>query len=567
MSIFVSQQKYKALIKELDRFKAGDEINRYIEKNEKLTKKAIKAESSNIKLKDEIRKLKTINENLKCDNKLIKEDYEEFKCESKNKDKQKDKEIKSLKEIIKNGIKDTKQILEKNNKLKTKSKEIKEKNKELKSDIEKIKAHNQKLKAQVNRDYTNSSLSSSQKIGCPIICNGREKSGKKPGAQKGHEGNGRKKYLNVDKVVKIPRPDEYTDENLYKETGNIIKKQVADIYIGSYITEYHFMEYKNVETGEIVHAKIPKALHNEVSYGENVKALAVMLGSDANVSIDKTIEIIKEISNQDIQLSKGFVNGLNNKIVKASEAELEETFINLQKFKYMHVDATGVRLNGKNVNVFVNANPYDTLFYARKNKGRKGVEDTAVYDYTQTLIHDHDKTFYNYGGNHQECLAHILRYLQSSVENETKLTWHKKMKTLLQEIISSSKKGELDDSSKSEFIKRYDSILELSSQEYEENPPTKYFREGFNLAKRLKKYKEATLYFLEDEDIPYTNNLAERKLRKIKRKSRVSGSFRSFNGLESYCGVQSVIENTKSAGKSIFSNLKRIFKQEISFNE
>ena len=40
MSIFAWQQKYKTLIKELDRFKAGDEINRYIEKNEKLTNKS-----------------------------------------------------------------------------------------------------------------------------------------------------------------------------------------------------------------------------------------------------------------------------------------------------------------------------------------------------------------------------------------------------------------------------------------------------------------------------------------------------------------------------------------------
>ena len=40
-------------------------------------------------------------------------------------------------------------------------------------------------------------------------------------------------------------------------------------------------------------------------------------------------------------------------------------------------------------------------------------------------------SFYHYGADHQECLAHVLRYLQDAVENEPDLTWHKKMKEFL----------------------------------------------------------------------------------------------------------------------------------------
>jgi transposase-like protein len=327
------------------------------------------------------------------------------------------------------------------------------------------------------------------------------------------------------------------------------------------------MEYLNTQTGEIVHAPIPKALHNEVSYGKNIKALAVMLNSDANVSVDKTIEIINEISNQEIKLSKGFVNNLNRKIAEVCEDELDEIFINLQRYKYMHIDATNVRVNGRNVNVFVTANPNNTLFYARESKGIKGVVGTAAENYAQILIHDHDRTFYNYGLNHQECLAHILRYLQSAIENEENLTWHKKMQSLLRKMIASVKEASLNTLSKAAYIIAYESILELSLQEYDKNPPSKYYREGFNLAKRLKAYQDSTLYFLEDEEVPYTNNLAERQLRKVKRKARVAGSFRSYEGLEYYCNVQSIIENTKTIGKSFFEHLKDVFSLEIGFNE
>ena len=92
------------------------------------------------------------------------------------------------------------------------------------------------------------------------------------------------------------------------------------------------------------------------------------------------------------------------------------------------------------------------------------VEATAA-DYGQTLIHDHDRTFYNYGSEHQECLAHILRYLQSAIENEPKLTWHSKMKPLLQEIILAVKNESLDVSSKDKYI-----------IEYEKNLPNKYYK-------------------------------------------------------------------------------------------
>lgn len=49
--------------------------------------------------------------------------------------------------------------------------------------------------------------------------------------------------------------------------------------------------------------------------------------------------------------------------------------------------------------------------------------------------HDHDVTYYSYGSGHQECLAHILRYLKDSIQNEPERTWNIQMRTLIQEMI------------------------------------------------------------------------------------------------------------------------------------
>lgn len=60
-----------------------------------------------------------------------------------------------------------------------------------------------------------------------------------------------------------------------------------------------------------------------------------------------------------------------------------------------------------------------------------GVKGTVTEDYQGILVHDHEKTFYSYGTEHQECLAHILRYLKDSINNESERTWNKEMRSLV----------------------------------------------------------------------------------------------------------------------------------------
>ena len=47
-------------------------------------------------------------------------------------------------------------------------------------------------------------------------------------------------------------------------------------------------------------------------------------------------------------------------------------------------------------------------------------------------MHDHDRSYYSYGASHQECIAHVLRYLVGAMENEPHLTWASLMREYLQ---------------------------------------------------------------------------------------------------------------------------------------
>ena len=151
------------------------------------------------------------------------------------------------------------------------------------------------LTARINKDHTNSSKSSSQSPNHKTIPNGREKSGKKPGGQKGHIHHERKQ-MEPTEVVAIPAPPIYTDDPNFKETGRIIRKQLIKLHVNVEVIEYQTPEFRNQTTGQRVHAAFPEGLKDEVTYDGTVKAFAYLLNNECYVGIGKTQSFIKEVT-------------------------------------------------------------------------------------------------------------------------------------------------------------------------------------------------------------------------------------------------------------------------------
>jgi hypothetical protein len=229
----------------------------------------------------------------------------------------------------------------------------------------------------------------------------------------------------------------------------------------------------------------------------------------------------------------------------------------------MGTDFTGARVNGKNVQIAVCANEDTVMYFAREHKGHKGVEGTPVEDYQGILVHDHDMTFYSYGSKHQECMAHILRYLKASMDNEPKLKWNKQMHELLRQMIHYRNSTQSDADIDSDYVKQFESkymaILETAKDEYDYEPPSDYYKDGFNLFKRLRDFKDTHLLFLYDKRVPPTNNLSERLLRIFKRKQKQVMTFRSSHSLEYLCDCLGVMAKIRNLNVNLFSNVALIF--------
>ena len=140
------------------------------------------------------------------------------------------------------------------------------------------------------------------------------------------------------------------------------------------------------------------------------------------------------------------------------------------------------------------------------------------------------------------------------------------MHTLLKEMIhyrNGLPQGEECSKEKiKDFETRYLEIINTAKNEYEYEPPSDYYKDGFNLYKRMEEYMRNHLLFLHDSRVPTTNNEAERDLRSYKRKQKQAVSFRSFKSIDYLCQSMSMLLMMRQNEETnIYDRVSRIFGQ------
>ena len=82
---------------------------------------------------------------------------------------------------------------------------------------------------------------------------------------------------------------------------------------------------------------------------------------------------------------------------------------------------------------------------------------------------------------------------------------------------------------------------------------------GRNLFERLQKYKDAVLAFAFNPEVPFTNNQAERDIRPVKVKQKISGCFRTTIGAEHYARIAGFISTVRKNQLNVFKELCNVF--------
>lgn len=394
----------------------------------------------------------------------------------------------------------------------------------------------------------------------------RKPSGKKPGGQDGHKGHNLKVDAEPSEVIQhmpsacagCPQREECRGRACVAET-----RRVADACVKIEITEHQVLEIACPRQNADLRGQFPKEVKAAIQYGENLQALAVAFSTVGAVSVNRIHELFGNVFG--IPLSTGTVV---NMVCRCAE-NLVETDKQLKhavsELDVAHFDETGTRVNNKLNWVHVASNRLFTYLYLSEKRGKLGMEEGAVLPaFHGTAIHDCWASYWNYGSAHAVCCAHLLRELNGIQDNHPEQSWAKSFKKLLLDMKKAKDNAvyescaALDADAIMRFEKRYDRILKRGYQQnpIPPKPPGKPGRQKRGkvraLIDRLKTYKEAVCLFIKDFDVPFDNNQAERDLRMVKVKTKVSGCFRTSDGARSFLRIMSYVGTAKKQGANPF---------------
>jgi transposase len=189
-----------------------------------------------------------------------------------------------------------------------------------------------------------------------------------------------------------------------------------------------------------------------------------------------------------------------------------------------------------------------------------------------TAVHDHWDPYFTYACGHGLCNAHHLREL-IFVKEQYHQPWAEEMIACLLDIKTSvdERKPTADRLTPEEmalFEARYDQILEKGFLENPSPPILQNIRKKRgrkkqskprNLLDRLKQDKKETLAFMYDLNIPFDNNLAEKDIRMMKVQQKISGTFRSDNGADTFCRIRSYISTARKNTINILEAIQAAF--------
>jgi transposase len=84
---------------------------------------------------------------------------------------------------------------------------------------------------------------------------------------------------------------------------------------------------------------------------------------------------------------------------------------------------------------------------------------------------------------------------------------------------------------------------------------------------RLEEKREEVLLFMQDFSVPFDNNQAERDLRMLKVKQKVSGCFRTEGGAAEFCRLRGYLSTMKKQGFGVMDVIRSLCRGKIIMPE
>lgn len=388
---------------------------------------------------------------------------------------------------------------------------------------------------------------------------------RKPGGQPGRTGTQLKPVSNPDEVKVLEIDQSVLPKGRYKDVG-YESRQVIDFKISVHVIEYRAQILEDANGKQFV-AEFPIFVTRPVQYGTKIKATAVYMTQYQFLPYNRNVDYFTD--HVGLNLSPGSIFNFNKEAYTLLERFEQISKERLIISPCVNSDETGINIAGKRKWLHTACNEKWTHFFPHDKRGTEAMDDIGILPHFKGfLCHDHWKAYFKYDCSHVLCNAHHLRELEWSA-TEDKQQWATELRDFLKKLNIKVKNagGNLTKEQSAYYLKRYKQILHTAEQECPvPNTERKKGKRGRmkksksrNLLERLSTYHKEVLRFMNEIDVPFTNNQGENDLRMAKVQQKISGCFRSLEGAKIFCRIRGYLNTCRKHGVDATEALEILF--------
>lgn len=346
--------------------------------------------------------------------------------------------------------------------------------------------------------------------------------------------------------------------------AGVERRQVFDLPPLSVQVTEHQLVAKRCVCGTVTRPACPDGVAAPVQYGPGLKSLIVYLYVGQFLSKSRTAQAITELFG--VPVSEGVVGNVTTRAAGALDTFTGQVRDRIAAAGLAHFDETGFRAGGKLVWLHSASTDKYSLLTAHPKRGVEAMNTAGVLpDFTGVAVHDAWAPYDTYTRvTHALCNAHLLRELQAVIDTTETGTWcwadqtRRALLDLKTAVDQANTTGQanLEPTFLHEQTRLIRDAATIATHDQTHHSPLA--RKHRALARRLRHRLGDYLRFATDLTVPFDNNPAEREIRMVKVRQKISGGMRTLEGAQNFATIRSYIATTRKHGITLLDALTQL---------